>query len=179
MHYIIIDPILLGSFLVPPGDGVLRVNQRIYNMVATGLSKAHLEKNSDLDAGIVQFYYTVKRLHVYVDYELDGYCLLMPIWGKGKGVVVMDDVQVFLNATIVNLNGYNKITDFKVSFNVSGGSFDLSSLFGENPPGFWTILYLIYFNSNAKYIFNEILPPYNELSAKYFISSFEPILNLA
>ncbi|KAK9888138.1 hypothetical protein WA026_000409 [Henosepilachna vigintioctopunctata] len=150
----------LGNFSVNPGNGVLRVKQIVNNMVVNGLSKAVRTPQADLKAGTIFLISEVKRLTAHVDYELDGYCLFLPIWGKGKAVVIMDDVRITAKATLKLVRDKIKITSTKITFDMSDGSFDLSSLFGESQPGFLTPLYVKVFNANSRYIFNEILPSY-------------------
>ncbi|KAK9888137.1 hypothetical protein WA026_000408 [Henosepilachna vigintioctopunctata] len=154
------EPVTFGNFSVNPGNGVLRVKQTINNMLVSGLSKAVRTVQADLKAGTIFMTYEVKRLTTHVDYELEGYCLLLPIWGKGKAVVVMDDVRVTAKATVTSQHDKIKITEMKITFDMSDGYFDLSSLFGESQPGFLTPLYVKVFNANSRYIFNEILPSY-------------------
>ncbi|KAK9888136.1 hypothetical protein WA026_000407 [Henosepilachna vigintioctopunctata] len=150
----------LGNYSVNPGNGVLRVKQIVNNMVINGLSKAVRRVQADLKAGTIFLTYEAKRLTAHVDYELDGHCLLLPIWGKGKGSVIMDDVKATAKGSVKILGGKMKITGIKITFDISDGSFELSSLFGESEPGFLTPLYVKAFNANSKYIFNEILSSY-------------------
>ncbi|KAK9888135.1 hypothetical protein WA026_000406 [Henosepilachna vigintioctopunctata] len=172
------DPVQFGGSVVEPGNGVLQVYQTTRNMVVTGLTKAHIRKvEADFKKGFAFLSYKAKRLTVHTDYELNGTCLLLPIWGKGKGVVVLDDVRVTANATVKLEDDKFHITGMKITFDMSDGSFALSSLFGETPPGILTPLYVKTFNANSRYIFNEILPNYIPKSEAALTKVWTQLLN--
>ncbi|KAK9888141.1 hypothetical protein WA026_000411 [Henosepilachna vigintioctopunctata] len=172
----IVDPLYVGNYTVLPGNGVLRVTQKIYNMLVRGLSKAEVTIKSDLKGGKVGFSYKANRIYVHLDYELDGRCLIMPIWGKGTGIITMDDVRVSVNADV---DGQQNVHNLKVTFELGDANFNLSSLLGENPGGLLTFLYTSSFNANAKYIFNEILPSYLPQSEDFFLSLWKPLVKNA
>ncbi|KAK9888134.1 hypothetical protein WA026_000405 [Henosepilachna vigintioctopunctata] len=159
------DPYNFGSFDAAPGNGVLKVHQNITSMIVHGLSKARRIVHADLAAGTISMTYEADQLSVNVNYDIDGSWHLMKIWGKGTGVVVMNDVRTKVEAKIELVNDKIKINDMKISYEVSGGSFDLDSLFGETGDmKIFTPIFLKAVNLYNKYVFPDILPPYIPLA---------------
>ncbi|KAL3270741.1 hypothetical protein HHI36_021266 [Cryptolaemus montrouzieri] len=152
-------PLTIPLLEILPGPGVLQVYVKAENSILEGLETVQInDVKLDLSGGKLVLDLTVESLKITTDYTINGRCLVVPVWGCGKGVVTLTDLRIVLSLAISIDNGQIVPTGINLDLAAGDICLDLNSLFGETDNTILTVEYGKVFNDNIFLIANDILP---------------------
>ncbi|XP_014487178.1 PREDICTED: protein takeout-like [Dinoponera quadriceps] len=173
-----IEPLTIDYMRIN-SSGPVSLIQEYRNMKIHGMAKnvQVFAKNFDVNTFALFLEAFNPQLNITCDYEFNGRILLLPLQGKGKGKMTLYNTTMTIDVEyeryerhgesylkLKKLNFYIKDTDIKVYF---------ENLFGKDSNLGEEMNRLL--NENAKIIFKEIKPAYEELIKQVIVELADKI----
>ncbi|XP_059483682.1 protein takeout-like [Neocloeon triangulifer] len=158
-----INPLFINHVDVEQGSGLVRVALSLSNATLTGLDNIEvLSQSTDIASGGCEMKSEaqVPRFSVASDYEVSGKVMLLPITGRGKSNVTMNDINVKVSLKCERFmrdgEEFLNVTNFHIKFQPKSATMYLANLFGGD--ALLERAMNILLNENALEILREMNP---------------------
>ncbi|XP_044764570.1 circadian clock-controlled protein daywake-like [Coccinella septempunctata] len=171
------NPLVIPRLKAGYGKGVLQLDQTLENVKIEGLNKATVKDSKlDLVAGKLVLFLHANELKLVTKYNINGRCLVVPLWGRGDATITLKNVDLVLDISIGLDNGKINMHGLKIPIKAGSIHYKFNSLFGENRKKILTPQFEKVINDNGILVLNEVLPEYSVQLEKHFGVVLKPVL---
>ncbi|CAH1382509.1 unnamed protein product [Tenebrio molitor] len=176
------EPLEVPALRIGAGTGPVAFEQNYKDVLVSGFTKLRCSAAAmDFAAKTLNMTVTIPQLKLEFAYEISGKILLLPIYGKGPGVItdhLLDELEQVLRFTFEEFEKKGKkhfrVVDSKLVMNPKLIQIKLDNLFNGDKALGDNINQVM--NDNWAEVFADVKPSYEEAFAKIFLSIFNNLL---
>ncbi|XP_068900382.1 protein takeout-like [Tenebrio molitor] len=175
-----LEPLEIPSLTVGAGTGPVGFAQNFHNVKIKGLTKDFtLKAKMDTKENILNLEFVYADFRIEADYEIDGRILVLPIRGKGPGLLVLERVKLNFNFFLEEYEKKNKkhyrVTKSEMAIEPGSIQFTLSNLFDGDKALGDNINQVL--NDNWKEVFADVKSGYESGLGQVISSLFQNLLD--
>ncbi|KYB27014.1 uncharacterized protein LOC103313373 [Tribolium castaneum] len=174
-----VDPLVVPSMTIAPGDGPTKFQQNYKNMEVKGFSKGQFTKfDFDFEQKIVTFEVEFPQLVFEFEYDFNGTILVLPFQGHGPGEAIFENMKYFFEFWLQEYTRdgqkHYKVVQNRLVLEPDLIKFKFDNLFDGDKDLSDKVNQV--FNDNSKEVFGDVKPSYESAFGHIFANIFNRLL---